>query len=957
MKNGYKRKSILKITILSLLLLLSGMLFFVSNNNKALADTIYQVPTISGVYGYSGEFDNLSHNISVDLKYFNGTTSDNYTYQWYKDDVTEDCKIEGAIKNFFKVKNVKDSGNYYCKVTFTTTDGGSSVFSSAVKVNITPKALVDENLVLDNYEITYDQKNHTPSLQIVPSYNFDLNTEDYQIKYIYENKDAVSSLLDFNNQVQMVDAGSYYIRLVATQTGNYSGFAEQLFKINPVELTPVEMNYYNTITKEYDGTTSVKTEIEYNNHFYLSGVLTNDSVIPVVDFSEYNSSLVNSANQVSVKLSLVGQDNINYVVKENLILNNVRIAKRGLWVKWGNINLTYNGEEQIPNVSFYEGAEKYGNIDLYYTKKYAEAGNYKAEVYLNNPNIVILNPSQEFTINPYKINVKWKNFNLTYNNDYQIPDIERVCDLNGNELTYTLTGEQKIVGTHIATINFHNKNYDATVLTKTKEYFINPYELELVWLDDSFVFNNKIQYPSYSILNPLDESVKIQVVGGGRYVGYYSCQAVVNNVNYVVKNSIHQFSINERILTNEEVRVSGEIFADYLLNISENLNEIKSPLKKYEVVNCYNIEIVKDNKKQDETGYLFTVDIKINERILKKNIKVFHVLDSGETEELRVSINKENKTLSFKVGSFSEFIICVPEEESVALIVICSIITVMIIGMFLFWLMKKFKVYFVTNGGGNAEVLNVRCLESFGLPNNLKRRGYVFEGWYLEPEMITRYEKNYFRLKNITLYANWQENKSAILEELEKDINRNSKLQDLIISKRNIKIFISFGDLLEKLVDIEGNRKKVVYKIIPIEKGYNIINSELKEVVAWCKNFTDAKFLGKILALEDNTKLIILNKSGKEIKKIELNKIKHEMCLYKKFYNVYESKKQNKYNIYNINGEWFIKKNNESDSCAFAKNKKDIIRIGAIYSLIEKSKLIIYSNNGKIKKELKVVYK
>ena len=52
-----------------------------------------------------------------------------------------------------------------------------------------------------------------------------------------------------------------------------------------------------------------------------------------------------------------------------------------------------------------------------------------------------------------------------------------------------------------------------------------------------------------------------------------------------------------------------------------------------------------------------------------------------------------------------------------------------------------------------------------------------------------------------------------------------------------------------------------------------------------------------------------------------------------------------------------IKKNNETDACAYARYKKDIIRIGAIYSLIEKAKLILYSNNGKIKKEIKVVYK
>jgi len=958
MKNGYIKKIGLKFIFLSLMILLGGICFFIPSKNQVKANSIYQVPTISSVMGYSGDYDNLFHDIKIDVKYFNGTSAENYTYQWYRGGIAEENLISGATQNSYKVKNVNDSDIYFCKVTFTTNDGGSFVFSSPIEVKIAPVNLVNKNLVLDSSESVYNKLNNKPQLTIRPFLNHEFNEDDYELKYIYENDYMTTSLLDFNSETEFVDAGIYYIRLIASQNGNYAGYAEQLFRITPVKVTPVELNNYNTISKVYDGTIEVFSEINNLEHYYLSGVLQGDSVIPHVVNSGYNHASVNGADEIYAEIELTGEDSINYVVEDDLILSNVKIRRKEILVRWGNTYLTYNGKGQTPAVSFYDGVERYGSIEYSYARQFTDVGNYTAEIVINNPNIVVVNSKQEFTINPYKISVDWKNFDLIYNGQIQSPTVGKIVDLEDKEITYTITGAKKVAGKHIAEIVFNSKNYAPSNSTKTKEFVINPYVLELEWIDNEFVFNNNVQYPAYEIKNPLEENIFIQVVGGGRYIGNYTCNAIVSNINYKIKNNTHQFSIVEKSLSNNDVMVSGEILSDYALNISQNnAKKINSPKKKYEVIKSYNIELSKDGKTQENSGYLYTVNIKLQNEKLNKNLKVFHVLDDGQIEELKVEIDSKNQMISFKVDGFSEFLICVPEEESVALIVISSIVLCLMFAMLLFWLIKKYQVSFVTNGGGNAEILKVRCLESFGLPDNLKRRGYVFEGWYLEPEMITRYEKNYFRLKDITLYANWQENKSAVLEELEKDIKKSTKLKDLIISKRNIKMYITFGDLLEKLADIEGNRKKVIYKIVPIEKGYNILNTELKEVVAWCKNFIDAKFLGKILALEDNTKLLILNKSGKEIKKIELNTIKKEMSLYKKFYNVYESKKQNKYNIYNINGEWFIKKNNETDACAYARYKKDIIRIGAIYSLIEKAKLILYSNNGKIKKEIKVVYK
>jgi len=83
-----------------------------------------------------------------------------YSYEWYKDDAL----IRGAVRDTLAVRNVKDSGNYYCKITaFRSADPDRKEFSTTAtkKVSITPHTIAisidntEKNLFDPDPEFTY----------------------------------------------------------------------------------------------------------------------------------------------------------------------------------------------------------------------------------------------------------------------------------------------------------------------------------------------------------------------------------------------------------------------------------------------------------------------------------------------------------------------------------------------------------------------------------------------------------------------------------------------------------------------------------------------------------------------------------------------------------------------------------------------------------------------------------
>jgi len=93
-------------------------------------------PTFVAAWTHSGKYDGDAHEISVT---FVTENSFEYTYQWYKDGQDEANKVDGAVSNTYSVKDVADSGTYYCKVTATDGAQTQTAWSPGITVSITKR--------------------------------------------------------------------------------------------------------------------------------------------------------------------------------------------------------------------------------------------------------------------------------------------------------------------------------------------------------------------------------------------------------------------------------------------------------------------------------------------------------------------------------------------------------------------------------------------------------------------------------------------------------------------------------------------------------------------------------------------------------------------------------------------------------------------------------------------------
>ncbi|MFJ5767283.1 S-layer homology domain-containing protein, partial [Lysinibacillus sp. NPDC093210] len=82
----------------------------------------------------------------------------------------------------------------------------------------------------------------------------------------------------------------------------------------------------------------------------------------------------------------------------------------------------------------------------------------------------------------------------------------------------------------------------------------------------------------------------------------------------------------------------------------------------------------------------------------------------------------------------------------------------------------KYKIIFNTNGGSAIGIQSLEKNKNIIKPENPKREGYLFEGWYKDPEFKVKwdFEKDVITVST-TLYAKWIENSKEIVESKEEE--------------------------------------------------------------------------------------------------------------------------------------------------------------------------------------------
>jgi len=113
----------------------------ITNDVTLYAQWTLNAPTVGSVTGCSIGYDGSSRNISVGASHVLSTTYP-LTYQWYKGGTETGNLIADATSTTYSVKNVADSGSYYCKVSISDGTTTKTTTSSVVTVIIDKASLL-----------------------------------------------------------------------------------------------------------------------------------------------------------------------------------------------------------------------------------------------------------------------------------------------------------------------------------------------------------------------------------------------------------------------------------------------------------------------------------------------------------------------------------------------------------------------------------------------------------------------------------------------------------------------------------------------------------------------------------------------------------------------------------------------------------------------------------------------
>ena len=216
------------------------------------------------------------------------------------------------------------------------------------------------------------------------------------------------------------------------------------------------------------------------------------------------------------------------------------IKPKELSVEWGQTTLSYNGEEQIPQVTVTgcagEEADLCENpiVDGYEF----DAGTYEAVLSIDSDNYTLPEGtgSAEFEITPIKLDVNWGDTKLEYTGDEQAPQVtlsgcvEADADLCANP---EVDGAEFDAGTYEASLYLDSVNYVVSEDTAAASYEIAPKELEssMIIFDDSdyFIYDGEqheisfyVEYNGIELTEGTDYVVDEKSVFSGTELGEYT---------------------------------------------------------------------------------------------------------------------------------------------------------------------------------------------------------------------------------------------------------------------------------------------------------------------------------------------------------------------------------------------------------------------------------------------------
>ena len=258
--------------------------------------------------------------------------------------------------------------------------------------------------------------------------------------------------------------------------------------------------------------------------------------------------------------------------------------------------------------------------------------------------------SFEWTIKPRPINVNWTVGNYTYDGTAKAPTAQINAEdiLLGTSCGVIVTGEEIDAGNYEATAKATSSNY--TIINAKQAFTINPKQIQVVWSNDSFVYDGQLHAPTATVrdgeLLSGDEVAEIKVGGAQKNAGTYTATVTgLDNSNYTIVGATKTFVIEPKVVTihwtETQLDYTGE---DITPDASVNIGDI---------VSGDSVDIVISGAQKNVGTYTATATGVTNGN---------YVLAPNSVKEMDFTINKVNNEFDglFGKGDSKDEIVGIP---------------------------------------------------------------------------------------------------------------------------------------------------------------------------------------------------------------------------------------------------------------------------------------------------------
>lgn len=473
-------------------------------------------------------YDGLLHFVRVEGLAHPLSAEGSFSFEWYKNGESLNLPSDGV-----PVREVADSGEYKCKITFLYKGDFVSVVTPAVSVVIEKMKVA----LPGNIKVEYNGAYQSPPPPVSELYTQEtlsfINAGVYTVGVSLTDKD--NCIFEGASSCN----ASFVFEIIR---------AKNLF-ISPQEVGPAFLGLPPTVTSRAAFGTAyteylVRGEWTRNYPNALGEYMLRSVVAPSQNFEGVISPPVafEIKEDICIGLSIdTPPSQTEYLAFETLSLDGAEIYA----VYTSGIRKALHNNELTVK---YKSGDSLRVFDSSVTLIFGE---------VSLPLSVSVRP-REYDIS----GVRLEKAELIYSQGQQRPSV--ICEvvgIDGIPLTYTVRGGGGEVGEYRAYIDFATESFNYTAPPTLELGFrILPLEITPVFENTRFTYDKSPKSPSAYIVTPKGQRIELTVIGGATLAGEYRAQALAPSQNYILKDAFCDFVIERARLDLSSAVWSDSVF-------------------------------------------------------------------------------------------------------------------------------------------------------------------------------------------------------------------------------------------------------------------------------------------------------------------------------------------------------------------------------------------------------------